>query len=384
MRVLIVNSHGGEEWRGGVERGIALLTRQLVERGLDVSFLQSVADENPTEVDRTALHGRNDPSRRRFRRVHNRIIDFAAPPASALERVIRRHAPDVVHTHNLPGISTGIWEICRSHGIPVFHSLHDYYLLCPRMSLMRRSGEPCHPSPVWCGLRAQRLARWAPGVRVVSGVSQSVLDAHADIFPYARREVLRNPMAAPSEEYPPPAADPLTIGYIGGLSHEKGVDVLLAVAERMRGQSCVFRFAGHGRLVRYVAEKAAQLPNVEYDGVVDAASKRAFFAACDVGIIPSVWAEPGGPTHTLIEWLAAGRPALVSRRGGLGEVVDSYAGVVPIEPTADAMTDAIARLLEPAVWNDLVRSVRRPDNAGEIDRWVERHLEIYESLAGAS
>ena len=42
------------------------------------------------------------------------------------------HAPDVVHTHNLTGVSTAIWEVCRRLDLPVFHSLHDYYLLCPR------------------------------------------------------------------------------------------------------------------------------------------------------------------------------------------------------------------------------------------------------------
>jgi len=95
-------------------------------------------------------------------------------------------------------------------------------------------------------------------------------------------------------------------------------------------------------------------------------------------------AEPGRPTHTLVEGLSAGRPALVSRRGGLDEVVDPYAGVVPIEPTAVVMTDAVARLLEPAVWYELVRVGAASGWCGGDRRWVERYLEIYESLAGAS
>lgn len=383
MRILLVNSLGADSSKGGAEMSVGLLMKELGKRCIDVSLLQSVASENDPGAWRTTLHG-GGASRGRLRRVHNRAIDLVARPASALERAIDRHAPDVVHTHNLPGIATGLWEVCARREIPVFHSLHDYYLLCPRMSLMRRSGAPCHPSPVWCGLRTRRLTRWSPAVRVVSGGSDAIVERHAQIFPRARHVVLRTPMRPYGSEFPPPSADPLTIGYIGSLSYEKGVDVLLEVVERMQGDACRFRFAGDGGLARCVVEHATRLPNVEYYGVVDSASKRAFLVACDVGVIPSVWVEPGGPTHALIEWLGAGRPVLASPRGGLGEVLGRYPGVVRTEPTVTSLLRAISQLLDRGTWERLVASVHPPEDERELDRWVERHLEIYASLARTS
>ena len=78
------------------------------------------------------------------------------------------YRPDVVHTHNLPGISTGIWETCRRLGRPVVHTLHDYQLLCPRTSLMRTNGEPC-PRGLLCGSVPAHLV--GAGRVTCSGVS---------------------------------------------------------------------------------------------------------------------------------------------------------------------------------------------------------------------
>jgi hypothetical protein len=119
---------------------------------------------------------------------------------------------------------------------------------------------------------------------------------------------------------------------------------------------------------------------VHYHGVVSGSSKNTFFAACDAGIIPSVWAEPGGPTHTLIEWVCSGRPTLVSGRGGLGEVVDLYGGAIRIEPTVKGITSAITKLTDPAEWNATLSSVESIDSTAELKRWVNIHEAIYASM----
>ena len=82
--------------------------------------------------------------------------------------------------------------------VPVVHTIHDYYLLCPRVTLTRRDATPCRPSPLLCGFRSHRLARWAPAVSHVIGCSQYVLDVHAHLFPAAELHVLRNPVELPT------------------------------------------------------------------------------------------------------------------------------------------------------------------------------------------
>jgi glycosyltransferase involved in cell wall biosynthesis len=380
LRVLIVSAHGADAWRGGVERGLHLVASELTARGIEVSVLRSGAGGEANGIRVLNLYDRSEEDTRA--RIRNRLIDLASHPSARLRAIVEQEAPDVIHTHNLPGIGTAVWKVAQLRRIPVVHSLHDYYLLCPRMTLMTRSGEPCGTHPV-CELRRRRLAGSSSAVSVVTGVSMALLRAHAHLFGRARIEVLRNPMAAYNDiVFPQTNRSPLTIGYIGSLAPEKGTLALLDAAERLHGAPCKFHVAGTGRLAKLVTSRAASLTNLHYFGSVKGEAKEEFIAQCDVGIIPSVWAEPGGPTQALIEWLTARRPVLLSRRGGLAECA-SLGGTVAIEPTGASIEAEVRRLVDESVRQDLSNSIGTWDRDGELARWVDRHLELY-ALAHAA
>ncbi len=381
MRVLIVNATGAEESRGGVERGVALAASALIERGIDVALLQAgaVVDGHGLE---TATLGRSAPGRLTTR-VENRALDFLSVPTSRLDALVERFRPDVVHTHNLPGVTTAVWRVAQRRGLPVVHSLHDYYLLCPRASLMDRRGRACAGHPT-CALRSKRLLRHAGAVSVVTGVSEAVTGAHESLFPGSRVEVLRNPYVAFNDvTLRPPSREPMTVGYLGGLTPEKGIVPLLGAATALAGDERFrFRIGGHGRLAGLVREHAARQSNLIYHGTVGSSDKRGFIERCDVGVIPSIWAEPGGPTHVLVEWLTAQRPTLVSARGGLGEVAGG--GGVPTQPTADGIVRSLTALADPAAWERALATRGRWDATSELDSWVGRQIELYDELAGRS
>jgi glycosyltransferase involved in cell wall biosynthesis len=380
VRVLIVNAYGAAADVGGTEKGLGLLTRHLVEQGVDVSILQAFPGAQLPGIATTVLHG-SDGRDSRLRWFENHVGDVLSLPTGAVARAVDAHRADVVHTHNLQGLGTGVWEICRRRGTPVFHTLHDYHLLCPRVTLMRANGEPCRPSPALCGLRAARLARWAGSVSVLGGVSEFLIRAHDGVFPKIPRHVIRNPMQSePGPASTPPSSPPRAIGYIGNLSREKGVDVLLRAAPALAERDLEVRIAGAGRLEDEVAEAAQIASNVSFHGVVKGDGKQAFLAGCDIGVVPSVWAEPGGPTHTIVEWLGAGRPTLVSPRGGLGEIIDGCPGAIAVEPTVKAFVSAVDALRDPGTWAAAVERVRPVHAEGEVERWVAQNLDIYRSL----
>ena len=194
MRVLLVNSHGADSTYGGAEHYADVLGTGLVARGHEVEVLSAFPVGNGWAAHTTVLH-RTDWRDSRIRRVRNHVGDVVAAPWPRLRAAVEAAAPDLVHTNNLPGIATGIWESARRLGIPVVHTLHDYQLLCPRTSLVRRDGSPCHPSPLLCGARTRRLIRWAGGVRAVIGVSEHILHRHDGLFPDAAERVVRPPLA---------------------------------------------------------------------------------------------------------------------------------------------------------------------------------------------
>jgi glycosyltransferase involved in cell wall biosynthesis len=285
-----------------------------------------------------------------------------------------------VHTHNLPGITTGIWEVSRRRGLPVVHTLHDYHLLCPRTSLMQPSGEPCRPSPLVCGFRSKRVTRWAGAVSHVVGVSRFVLAAHDGIFRHAELHLIRHPVVPLAMR---PLRSPRTrltnIGYIGLMHPNKGVRVLIAAAPSLAERGVTVSMAGVGRFREEVASAAARLPGLRYEGFVSGERKEAFFEDCDAGIVPSIWNEPGGPSYTAIEWLCAGRPVLVSDRGGLGEALDRFGGVIRVEPTVPAILATVDRLLGGGHWSEAVSSVAPVVAQGDTERWLEDYERVYEA-----
>jgi len=380
VRILIVNAYGDDAARGGAERAVATLATHLVAGGTEVAYLQAFPSRGTgLDVERTVLHDtdwRDDPTRR----LKDHVVSVVAPAGGVLEKAVARARPDLVHTHNLAGIGTGVWEVSRRLGVPVVHTIHDYYLLCRRVTLTRSDASPCRPSPLLCGYRTRRLARWAPAVSHVVGVSQHVLDVHERLFGHAELHVLRNPVPAPDATAAgPPREQAIVLGYIGTLDRVKGVHLLIAAAPRLAALGFTLRLAGDGRLAGEVAA-AAEAGALRWEGHVTGAAKRRFLAECDVGLIPSVWAEPGGPTFTLVEWLAARRPVLVSARGGLGEVAGMYGGVVAVEPEVDAIVQAAAGLRDGGRWQDLVGAASPPPETTA--EWVSAHDRIYRSLVG--
>jgi glycosyltransferase involved in cell wall biosynthesis len=375
MRLLLVNAHGADEFSGGAEGYVAQLVDGFTARGHEVEVLAAFPSE-PRGRRVTTLH-RTHWRESQVRRVQNHLGDVLAVPTRKLDGVLARSAPDIVHTSNLPGISTAIWEVARRRGVPVVHTILDYQLLCPRVTLLRPDGTPCRPHPLLCGLRTKRLGRWAGAVSHVIGVSEFVLDLHASFFPSARLEKIGLLAFPPQRSIAPPGERLRTLGYIGALEHTKGVRQLLAAAPELARRGCMILLAGDGRLRGEVEAAAAREPNVQYVGPVSGAEKDRFLERSDAGILPSVWQEPGGPTMVAMEWLGAGRPLLISARGGLAEVIPELPGATVVEPTTEEIVAAVERLLEPRSWREAVQRVRLPARKHDLEGWLDAHERVY-------
>jgi glycosyltransferase involved in cell wall biosynthesis len=377
-RLLLVNAHGADEFSGGAERYVAQLADGMGERGFDVEILSAFpSHDRGRRV--TVLHD-SDWRTSRSRRLRNHVGDVLAVPTKRLAEFVARAKPDLMHTNNLPGFSTAIWRVAEQHGVPVVHTLHDYHLLCPRVTLLQPDGAPCRPHPLLCGLRAKRLARWAGAVSQLIAVSNHLLDRHADLFPGVTRHTIRLLVPPPERAFPPPGDRLATLGYLGSLERTKGIERLLAAAPGLARLGCDVRIAGNGRLREEVEAAAAREPNVTYEGPVSGERKDRFFEECDAGIVPSVWEEPGAPSMTVLEWLGARRPVLVSPRGGAAEIVDELEGVIPVQPEADEIVRAIEELRSPDRWRDLLPRVHPP--AASLEDWLSAHERVYREALG--
>jgi glycosyltransferase involved in cell wall biosynthesis len=363
---------------GGAERYTADLAAGLSQRGHEIAILAAFPSHD-TDADpgfsRFELH-RADWRDSTSRRVRNHLGDLVSRPSRRIEGILRTLAPDLVHTSNLPGISSAVWGVARALGIPVVHTLHDYYLLCPRVTLCGRGGEPCGDRHLHCAIRARRLGRWAAAVDYVVAVSDHVRSLHLEVFPGTPGRVIRLPLTpVAARPIAPPRTPPRTLAYLGALDVMKGTDQLVAAAPSIASVGVRLRIAGSGRL-REMVERAAGT-SFDYVGRVSGEDRIAFMESADIGILPSRWNEPGGPSYAVCEWLAAGRPVIVSARGGLREL-EGRGGLLFAEPSAQGIAEGVREACR--AWPTLRDGLSPAADGRDLERWLDEHESVYRDL----
>lgn len=379
-----MNVFGADPSVGGTEKHLERLGRLGSEFGCEAWYLTGVAPSLHAPGPELALSGPRGGPVQKARRI---LRDATALNTGRLRTVLAAARPDVVHTHNLAGISTAIWAAAHGLGIPVLHTAHDYYMTCPRSTLLDRDGEPCkrgrHPH---CIVRAMLIRRWEPCVSGFSANTRFLLDAHRGRFPAARRFLVGNPMEvdASLEAIPSPVGL-ATVGYLGSLETNKGVHLLIDALPAIATLGLRLAIAGTGRLAERVRATADAHPHVlSYWGTVSGRTKREFISSCDMGILPSIWLEPGGPPNALIEWIRAGRPVLASARGGLSEAL-AIPGVGEVEPSTRGIASALADCVAEKRWSSWLSEIKRGPSRLTEANWMERYVSIYgELVAGAN
>lgn len=238
----------------------------------------------------------------------------------AVGRVLAEERPDVMHSHVLTGFTVAAWSAAHKAGVPIVHTLHDYYLLCARSSLTL-DGIPCGRRHAECVSLSLPRVQATRHVAHVVGVSRFVLDRHRALGAFAGTpaSVIANPthvVGARANRRTEPG--PLRLGFLGRVEANKGIHVLLEAMRGLDTGEFTLLVAGHGE-PQYLRELRASYPlaNVEYLGVVP--DPLEFFAAIDALIAPSVYEETFGMSTA--EALAAGVPVVAANRGALPELI---------------------------------------------------------------
>lgn len=141
-----------------------------------------------------------------------------------------------------------------------------------------------------------------------------------------------------------PATDnqqPLTLLFVGRFAFNKGLDVLMTVADRLvtEGKPDLVRFqlAGDGPLSAQY-QRAGLPANVRLLGRVDDAQLDKLYSNCDALILPTRF--EGMPT-VVLEAMARAKPIIVSDVGASGELVSPHNGYLLPPGDPDQLYNAV-------------------------------------------
>jgi glycosyltransferase involved in cell wall biosynthesis len=276
---------------------------------------------------------------------------------------IHQFQPDIVHVHNFfPTLTPSVYDACRSAGVPVVQTLHNYRLMCAN-ALLFRQGKVCteclgHTFP----LAAIRHSCYRDSILGTAAVT-AMIGIHRIRHTWANRvshfialtEFARNLFAAqagiPQEKIavkPNAAPDPgMGDGcggyalYVGRFSSEKGIETVLESARNGK-LGIPLKIAGSGPLQQMVEE--AQIPGVvECLGQQDAAEVRRLMQHARVLLIPSVCYE--GLPMVVPEAFGAGLPIIASRIGSLQTLIEDGGNGFLVEPgNAAELAEAVRRI----------------------------------------
>lgn len=260
-----------------------------------------------------------------------------------LATLLRNEKPDVVHVHNtFLVISPSVFESSREAGVPSVHTLHNYRLLCPGWSFSRNGKvcEECLEHGLWRSVLhgCYRNSRWMTAAVALTLQTHRMgrtwersVDGYVALTNFAREKFIEGGLPPAAIDVKPNFLD-VDPGeresagsymlYVGRLSREKGVDVLLKAWEKLRSEvRLVILGDGPLRSQLEIEASSRNLANVTFAGWRDRSAVFAALRNAAALIVPSRCYE--GLPMTIIESFACGTPVICSGFGGMAEIVDS-------------------------------------------------------------
>lgn len=315
---------------------------------------------------------------------------------------IKSFQPDLVHIHNLHfAASASVIYAIRKSNIPFVTTLHNYRLLCPSGILFHK-GKPFLDSvhrvfPIKAVMRgvyknSRLITGWlgfSMAIHQLAGTWKKcnryiVLSKYAkDVFQYSKLK-LREGQVSVKPNFaavtrPLAYVRPGPFLYIGRLSEEKGINLLLSTFSS-NGQP--LNIAGEGPLKNRVIDFAKAFHNIRFIGSLTREEVVTQLQLCTALVFPSIWYE--GMPMTIIEAFGCGTPVIASRLGVMQDMVEENYNGLLFEPGDQfSFSAAIAQ------WNNLEEkeklNYREQSRATYEAHYTPRKnakllLEIYESV----
>ena len=279
-----------------------------------------------------------------------RLVAAAPAALAALDRCVGARRIDLVHSNTRAVLGGALWA--RRHGVRHLWHVHEI-VERPRLAarafpwLLRWLADDvvCNSHATRRWLTESQPALAARSKVVWNGVDPTAL-LHVDAAGAAALQALR--------EHFRPAGARLAIGLVGRINRMKGHALLLDASERLltlgfKGFSIVFVGSpplGQEHFLTQLQERIAISPlrdRVVVKPYMEYVAQA--FAALDIVCVPSTEAEAFG--LVAVEAMAAGRPVVAARIGGLPEVViDGSTGSLHAPGDAEALAARLRILLD--------------------------------------
>ncbi|MES2932663.1 MAG: glycosyltransferase family 4 protein [Pseudomonadota bacterium] len=251
--------------------------------------------------------------------------------------------PDVIHCHNtFPLISPSLYWQASREKIPVIQTLHNFRLLCPQAMLLReqKTCEQCVGKIPWRAVAHKcyrdsalqsTVATAMLGVHRLIGSYRNKVSRYIVLSEFSREKFIAGGLPEDRIQIKPNFVLPNRIPkwidrrggvFIGRLSAEKGLDILIEAAKSLRA---VHSLCSANPLIKIIGAGPLETPVKQvfedaYLGFRPASEVTELLHSALFLIAPSTCYETFG--LVAVEAFSCGVPVIASRHGGLGELIN--------------------------------------------------------------
>lgn len=297
-----------------------------------------------------------------------------------IQSILDLEKPDLIHVHNFfPIISPAIFYAAKSRGVPVVQTLHNYRLWCLNAYFFREGGvcEDCKGKPFMIPGIKHQCYRGNIGASAVLATMLSVhralptwdkVNVFITLSQFAHDKFVEYGLPAQKLRLKPnfvSAAPPVGDGqdnsvlYVGRLSPEKGIDVLLSAWNYLE-RHITLKIAGSGPLQEQVEAVARKNSSVQFLGQQPQGKIYELLRRSKALIFPSLWYE--GMPRTIIEAFAAGTPVIASNLGAMSSMIDSGRTGLHFQPgNVDDLVQQVFWMLEHTTQWQIMRQQARQE-----------------------
>lgn len=407
MKILLINKF--YYLKGGAERYLFSLQQMLEDAGHTVIPFAMAHPKNTKSRYSKYFVSRVDLEEAKFSwqglRAAGRVI-YSFEAAKKLRALIDATKPDIAHLHNIyHQLSPSILKVLKEKRVPMVQTLHDYAYLSPSYTLFDHNaicervkphhyfaavGHRCVKDSFFASLLDAAAYAWHRRAGLDERLVNRLIAPSAFLkkkfaeWGHATREMDVVPNCVDARAVQPTYDPGAEIVYLGRLSPEKGIDVLIAAMEKLPGERLRVIGAGpmEARLKKYCAEM--KLRNVQFAGALSGEALAAAIASARFVVVPSLWYE--NAPYAILEAMAAGKAVVASCIGGIPEIVeDGVTGMLVPPGDVDALAKAIRSLsgIEGVIRSLGVAGRARVEQLFNPEAHLERILEIYDEVRGS-
>jgi len=301
-----------------------------------------------------------------LRLIWNVLDTFNVHSYGILKKILEREKPDIVHVHHFKGL-TFAFKAVKDLGIPLVHTVHNYYLGCPVEHLFER-GRVCKNRNFLCKLYSSyNRIRCKPDV--VTAPTNFVLKVIKEMGFFRDVPTVRIPLGVDLRDATRVTREnSKELLFVGRATPFKGLDVLLKAVD---GIDVILNVAG--------GVKRERRGNVVYHGFVSEEELWELYKRSSVLIVPSVWYEVFG--LVIVEAFKFGLPVVGSDIGGIPElIVDGYNGYLFEPGNPIDLREKILKVLDERNLKRMSFNAYRSAKKYDMDAHVQKLYKVYSRL----